>query len=295
MASISTKQNNQYTYGSYLRELTPCDVAGRAATVVSFSIVGAGTGALIGGASTAGLGVLPCAGIGAGAGAIVGIAVAAAHDVCHYKKFKKELTNEARQNLEKCIQQNGKFDQDDICPITLAVPSDPVKISGEKQVYEREALNEIFARVKEYNSTRKVEHHIVPVSPLTKKPFTKEDIKQDHVHVAKTAAFCDSIINDPDKRNNLTSTELKGIVLLRNQSLKKATQFCQATKRSHINLLKKNKLSLEEYARQAMDLSNLFNSILGHLPESVRFKISPKSIKIDPCDLKEFESKEEVA
>lgn len=288
MASVSNKQSNQLTYGSYLSDLSPCQVAGRAATVIAFAGAGAGIGAGIAIGTTAGIGVLPCAGIGAGAGAVVGIAVASVHDICKYKNFKKELTNDARQNLEKFIQTNGNFTEDDICPITSEIPSDPVKISGEKQVYERSALKKIVAEAKKKNAARKdpsVDPEILPLSPLTRKPFSDNDIKQDHVHVAKTASFCDSVLNDEDKRSRLSPTELKGMVLLRNQSIKKATLFCEATKRSHINLIKKGKLSLEDYARQAMDLNNLFNSVVGVLPEAVRYKISPKTIKIDASDL----------
>ncbi len=275
---MAAASNNQYwgnttslsksnvTYGNHLRDMAVDDLVARAAIVLTSAGVGAAIGAGVGAGAGLGIGAGPGAGIGAGVGAGIGMIAITAFDVFEYNKYKKTLTNETRETLENIVNEKQGCSPDDICPITGCVPEVPVYILGEPQIYEMKALKKWL---KEKGT-----------SPMTRQPFKQKDIKFSTTRIAKTGKLCDAVLNDAELRASLSPEVVKGLAILRNESVEMCHKNFESKSSELIKEVKNRKISPMDFAAEALELAMTLDPVIGGEATANRFPINPKDIKI---------------
>ncbi len=258
------ESQSNVSYLGYIRNLPVNHIKGRASIVLSGVSIGMTIGAAAG-APAAGLGAAPGAGIGAGVGFVIGVMACAAIDGTNYNKLRNSLSSKALEDLDECFSDCG-FTEDDKCAIGGHIPAFPVRINGHHQVYERA---EIEAWQKK-NGT----------NPITRQPFSLEDIRVCRKAIAKTGIICDLILNDPVKRATLTPVQLKGFAILRETSLK-ATELVRETTVKHLVSDNKNKkISTRDMAREMMILADIIEPLIGDEANAARFEVDVSKIVI---------------
>ncbi len=281
MAAITDKSNywgketglskSEVGYVKHLRDLPLKSVVARTAVVIGTAGIGAAIGAAAG-APAGGIGAGPGAGIGAGVGALVGAAGCSIYDVSKYLDYRSSLNIDARQNLDELINDPNLCNKDDICPITKRIPVIPVRIAGEKQTYEKEALEE-WQKKKGTN-------------PLTREPFKYGDITASFEKIARTGKLCDLLLNDPAKRRTLTEVQLKGVALLREETLERTNQMYEVKVKTLLSEVKARKISPREMVAEMAELADVLDPIIGNEANENRVEIDVKSIVIPAHALK---------
>lgn len=216
------------------------DLISRQGVILTGAVAGAGIGAGVGFAAGGPIGILPGAGIGAGVGAAAFAIGTLAYDYVEYTKHIKTLSAEAAQALEQkmCVMAS---DESEVCPITTTVPLVPVRIKGEKQVYEKEALEKW---VKEHKT-----------SPCTRAACKVKDIEFAMEGIPTAVRICETALCDPDHSCKFSEKELTGIRILRRQLKKNALVLMQKELNKLSDQLKKKPI-------ETMDKINKLTEIM---------------------------------
>lgn len=180
----------------YLSDRSPSQMYAKVGTVAGTTLVGAGIGAAAGSVA-GGIGAGPGAGIGAAAGFTAGVGIVLAWEYSEFSNHMKSLSEKASEEVHE------KFK--DACEIGLQCPI------SYKTMYDRPVMvptcpNETF-EYKDLVETIKT----TKLCPMTRKPLTLEDIREDITVYSVGIQCCDKILQDPEKcpENRTTYTLYK--------------------------------------------------------------------------------------
>lgn len=146
-----------------------------------------------------------------------------------------------------------------VCPFTLCVPLEPVQIGGSRQVYERKnLLNHV-----EKNGTH----------PLFGQAITKSDIKpaiEGYVNIAQT---CDDILNDEEQRKIFSEKEIKGFIILRQDSIAAAERFYKIEIEKLVNYVGNKTIAPSDFAAKAAALAEVLDPIMNEEAQKRRTRL----------------------
>lgn len=262
-------------YVTYLSNLTAVEILDRGIAVTGGATVGAWAGMAIG-CAAGGVGAIPGVAIGAGIGAAVGFVGANAYDVTTYLgSFTDTLTKEGKKSVELILGQ-VMDDAGDVCAISRMVARDPVMIRGEPgAIYERKELLAYMEMCK------KKEKPIT--SPLTRKQFSREDIQISYEQVAKLGKRTDQLLNNDVLRRQLQPEQLKGLELLRRDTIKTADKFFTKETDAVMKAAKTKKISPREMAMRVAQLADILDPVIGDEATTARVEVDVEAIEIPPA------------
>jgi len=249
----NARQEGRMTYGRFIRAIPLEGMIDRTAVVTaamsSGTMIGGGIGTLAGGAGAA-----PGAVIGMCVGFVAAVGGWVAVDYKQYSDYKATLNKEGQEALEEPLQR--KLGNEEICPILHCVPSVPVRINGRPHTYEASALKEWIRK----HGT----------NPMTREPCTLADIMVDYDQLAKNGKVCDEILNDPNERSQLSDIQLKGINVLRSQTLIIVEDVYNKSLNALIEEKKTRKISPREFAERVAKLAEFADPIIGEEAQANR-------------------------
>lgn len=204
------------TYPEYICSLTKRQLFNRTAAVVASAglgaAIGAGVGAAVGAPSVVGVppGAASGAVIGALSGLGVGIAGVMIFDVCKYYEAYEVVKKQGGQAFSEKLS-NLDLDPDYLCGINHVPMIEPVRINGEKQLYERKVLQEWIER----DGT----------SPLTRKKITVQNIQFAAEGLAYNGKACHEILQDPVAIAKFTPEEVVALKAYREDCVAVSSRF----------------------------------------------------------------------
>jgi len=240
-------------FGKQIRPLELEDYCDRFGIVYASTFSGFCVGSSMGGLAC-GAGAVPGAIIGATVGFMSSVAACRRDDNNRYKAYRKRLSEQGRLILKECLQK--KIGADELCAITREVASLPVQIRGEEQIYEAEALKNWIRRSGK--------------SFMSGRPCTLKDIIISYDQLARNIYACDALLTDPVEKAQLSDFQIKGVCILREQTL----EFAKNVYNRNLNLLNQNrkqgKITQQEFEEETAKLDAFANPLIGDAALAMR-------------------------
>lgn len=204
------------TYPSYVCSLSNKELFSRTAKVALTSGLGAGAGAGIGAAVTTPSVVGIPAGAASGAfiggmtGLGVGITASMIFDVRAYAKAYKNIKQDGGQTFSTRLAE-ADLDPSYLCGINLVPMVEPVRISGEPQLYERKVLEKWIKQ----NGT----------SPISRREITRNDLQFAAEGLAYNGRACHDILNNPQALAKFNDDEVVALKAYREDCVAVSSRF----------------------------------------------------------------------
>jgi hypothetical protein len=243
----SPKAGEQLTYKNYLKGLNVNDVLSRTVSVVGGASGGASIGGFIGGATGGPAGAITGMAIGGAVGFVTSVSCHAGSDYMYYSEYRDKLEANAKLKLDEVV--NEKIDLDYVCAISGQVPNVPVRIRGEKQVYERDVLEQWVKKK--------------GTSPMTVKNITQGDILIAEDALLNSVVVCDRVLNDPTERTKYAGEFLQGFAVLRKGTLEIAEKSYQVQATALLQDLMQKKISPQNFKIKTAELADFYHRLLG--------------------------------
>ena len=240
-------KGKELTYGSFLNGLNVWDILYRTGSVINTTSSAAGYGAGIGVLAAGPAGVAPGMAIGAAVGFLAGVAQTSSLDSKMYKVYRDGLKEKARSELDKIV--GDRIGRDYVCAISGMFPDTPVRIRGERQVYELSAIASWCDRKGK--------------SPLTIKPFQKKDIVIAEDAIINAIRVADHILKKPAEREKYSAEILQGFAALRDDTIKFAESCYKEQASALVESVKEKKISPKNFKLEAMALGDFYEAVLG--------------------------------
>jgi hypothetical protein len=254
---VTTPQSqDKLTYPRYIAGMDARALSQRTTVVLAAAGLGGSTGMILGGgigtAVAPGPGTIiggtAGAGVGAAAGIVFAISTYSCHDYSMFRKYRQSLSVEARRELDEMLNRHP-HGAEYLCNIGGVLPSSPVRIKGEPQIYDQEILE------------RRLEQ--IGTSPVTQKPFRKADIEVALDGFAIIGKICDLVLNSEEERSKHSPEILKGMAILRNETLKQCSKIHKTEVARIMKEFDSKKVSMATFHKSLAALGNALDPVLG--------------------------------